>query len=83
MYNLYEERFRLKMDYKPRWGIESEMEVGDFYILPTDDNFSSEEEVVNNYPLRMIPYNFSLGLVFRLKSDLGRAGRKFPRYRPN
>lgn len=82
-YNLYEERLRLKFDYKPRWGIESEMEVGDFYILPTEDNFHVEGEVIEEYPARMIPYNFSLGLVFRLKSDLGRAGKRYPRYRPN
>ena len=83
IYNLYEETFRLKMDYKPRWGIESEMEVGDFFIRPTPENFSAEGEVVDNYPLKMIPYSFNLGLVFRLKSDLGRAGKAFPRYRPN
>ncbi len=83
VYSLYEERFRMKMDYKPRWGIDPQMYKGDFFILPTETNFSAEGEVVNQYPVSMVPLNMSLGLVFRLKSDLGRAGREFPRYRPN
>lgn len=80
---MYEEQLRLKMDFKPRWGLESEMEVGDFFIAPTEDNFSSNGEVVTRYPLKMVPLNINFGLVFRLKSNLGKAGSDFPRYRPN
>jgi hypothetical protein len=80
---LHEEQLRLKMDFKPRWGLESEMEVGDFFIEPTDDNFSSNGSVVDRYPLTMLPLNINCGLVFRLKSNLGKAGSEFPRYRPN